>query len=365
MQRLSLGEAALALPAVDAQPQPGAALGAAGLRQAEAARASAGAPAAWPDLRREAEVPRLARWRAAWEAVPANAPLVAQPRSTAPTPAGAWPLPAALQAPQQAHLQANLQVDRQANHQVDHEVDRQGNEPSHQHDIQQLKQQAAQPALAAGAMQATALQPQPQPHSVPAAAGQAPAALEARPLATLRGEHASRRALADAHGLPAWDGAGPRHMAPELAGQPDLATAQAQAQAQAQAMALAAGRALAGEPAAGSAAADGAPGSAQTAASVRSDELRELVQSCCARLWVQAPAAGAAQGVMLQLDGWMRGCSIELVRGPGGVSLTLRGMPGERRARLAEGLAEVGEALAQSMGCAVVLAVDDAAGEGA
>ncbi len=192
------------------------------------------------------------------------------------------------------------------------------------------------------------------PHGGPADTGlparpalpapEAPA--EAHTLAQLRGLHASRRAA----------------MAPDTLsqGEPD-ATQRPSIAAEQPGQALAAGAMPAMVPAplpAGTRPASGeadgrpVPADAQT--------LQALVEACGARVLVQAPARGAAAGVLLQLHGSLAGCALQMQQLPGGLRLTLRVAAGERRDRLAAGLASLGDELARTLGCPVMLAVDDA-----
>lgn len=186
------------------------------------------------------------------------------------------------------------------------------------------------------------------PSSPAAAAAEVPSPT---PLRDLRGLHASRRAAqgpdADA-GLPG--NTGTRH---GQRGDADLHAA-----------ALAAGSVPAMPPAAWP---GGAPpaGDAASGPPVAADAqtLHALVDACCARLLVQAPAVGAPAAVLLQLQGGLAGCALELQRVQGSLRLTLRVAAGERRDRLASRLADLGDALARTLGCPVVLAVQDALDE--
>lgn len=89
-------------------------------------------------------------------------------------------------------------------------------------------------------------------------------------------------------------------------------------------------------------------------------DLEALIERHCARVLIQsgAPTPGHAPHVMLDLGRWMPGCSVELARGAGQLRLTLRGVAVQRVQELGSAFEELGEALAQRLGCAVVTAVD-------
>jgi hypothetical protein len=86
-------------------------------------------------------------------------------------------------------------------------------------------------------------------------------------------------------------------------------------------------------------------------------QLHALIESCCSRLWVNDGGGRTPQGVLLDLGRWMPGCTVEVAKAAGVLSITLRGVDGAERARLEDELQGLGEGLADKLGCKVVAAV--------
>jgi len=110
---------------------------------------------------------------------------------------------------------------------------------------------------------------------------------------------------------------------------------------------------VAARPAAIAADHSAAPGGGST------EPLHALIESCCSRLWVSDRGdAAAPRGVMLDLGGWMPGCTLEVARAAGTLRIVLRGVHDEWRERLERELHGLSAGLAETLGCAVVTAVE-------
>ena len=103
--------------------------------------------------------------------------------------------------------------------------------------------------------------------------------------------------------------------------------------------------------------ADAAPANDSVTTASGSQQLHALIESCCSRLWVSDEAGRGPQGVMLDLGRWMPGCTMEVAKAAGVLRITLRGVEGSASPRLEGELMDLGEGLAQKIGCQVVAAV--------
>lgn len=103
--------------------------------------------------------------------------------------------------------------------------------------------------------------------------------------------------------------------------------------------------------------ADAAPANDSVTTASGSQQLHALIESCCSRLWVSDEAGRGPQGVMLDLGRWMPGCTMEVAKAAGVLRITLRGVEGSASQRLEGELMDLGEGLAQKIGCQVVAAV--------
>lgn len=100
-----------------------------------------------------------------------------------------------------------------------------------------------------------------------------------------------------------------------------------------------------------------ADGGGVDGAAIRGEQLQSLVESCCSRLWVSEGSGGAPRGVMLDLGRWMPGCTIEVAKAAGVLRITLRGVEEGQRWLVEQELGNLGEGLAEQLGCRVVAAV--------
>ncbi len=91
------------------------------------------------------------------------------------------------------------------------------------------------------------------------------------------------------------------------------------------------------------------------------EHLTALIASCCERLWIAESARHATPAVMLDLSGWMPGCTVEVARRQGQLQVRLRGVDPCRRGEVGAGLPRLEEVLAERMGYRIVVSVEETA----
>jgi len=92
-------------------------------------------------------------------------------------------------------------------------------------------------------------------------------------------------------------------------------------------------------------------------AGTSAERLHALIESCCDRVWVSDTTIRSTRAVMLDLGRWMSGCTVEVARQGGVLKVTMRGVDGGQRQSLEGALSELGDVLADRLGCRVVTSV--------